>query len=400
MRDFWIVYLAETKRRLRSRAFQIGLVIGMLGVAGMIELPGFLDKQIAAGQRTILLAGEPALIARARPLLQSSYTIAGTRVSTAAPTAAELAAARAGALVAVERSASGLRATVYSTNPGSAAATHVGAALVPLSVQLATRLDAAQAARAVNVPVEVRGVGKAFASPQAALLARTIGFSLLVVLYLIVILNSQLTLTSVIEEKTNRIAELLVAAIDPLPLLYAKIFSGTTLAVVQMLAWVVVGALVGAHPSGQSLGAIGASGIKPAILPAFLFFLFVGLLQFSTIYAAIGSLVSRPEDLGSISSVLIFPIVAAFFTAIIALDTPGAPFVVGASFVPLIAPFVMFVRIVMGDPPLWQIALCAAINVVALGAIAIAAGRLYRVGMLLYGRPPSLAQIWQTVRAR
>ena len=57
----------------------------------------------------------------------------------------------------------------------------------------------------------------------------------------------------------------------------------------------------------------------------------------------------------------------------------------------------MFVRIVMDDPPLWQFVVCAAINLGFLWFLAVAAGRLYRVGMLLYGRPPSFAQIWKTV---
>ena len=215
-----------------------------------------------------------------------------------------------------------------------------------------------------------------------------------------------------IEEKTNRIAELLVAAIDPLALLYGKIAASIVLAVIQMVAWGVAafaagggfGVLLSAQPGAAQHGEAATSmlavggAIKPLALPSFVFLLFVGLLQFSTMYAAIGSLVSRPEDLGSISSALIVPIVAAFITAILALDAPNSGFVVVASFIPLISPFVMFVRVVMDDPPLWQLLLCAVINLAFLGFVTVAAGRLYRVGMLLYGRPPKLAQIWKTVR--
>jgi ABC-2 type transport system permease protein len=121
-------------------------------------------------------------------------------------------------------------------------------------------------------------------------------------------------------------------------------------------------------------------------------------LQFSTIFAGIGSLISRPEDLGSVNSALILPIVAALIIAITALDAPDAPIVVASSFVPLVAPFTMFARIAVSAPPAWEAWASGAINLVALLAIGLFAGRLYRVGMLLYGRPPSLKQMWTTMR--
>ena len=91
------------------------------------------------------------------------------------------------------------------------------------------------------------------------------------------------------------------------------------------------------------------------------------------------------------------PIVAAFLIAITGLAAPDTPLVVACSFVPLLAPFVMFVRIAVSTVPLWQIALSLAINLVALYIIAILAGKIYRVGMLLYGRAPSLRQVWSVI---
>jgi ABC-2 type transport system permease protein len=412
MKNVWIVLVAEVKRRLTSRAFQIGVVIGMLGVAAMIKLPSMVAANVGADQTRVVLAGAPALTERARALLAADYTIVGTRTDTGAPSAADLDAMRAGRLIVLESDGASLRATVYAKNSQSVSADRLAQRLAPLRLELALRLDPAKAAQLLSVPVTVRGVNDAFATPASAAIAHLLGFALLVVLYLVVILNSQLTLNSVIEEKTNRIAELLVAAIDPLALLYGKIAAGTVLAVIQMVAWGIaafvagggVSALLSSQPSMPAHGEAAismlslAGAIKPFALPGFVFLLFVGLLQFSTIYAAIGSLVSRPEDLGSMSSALIVPIVAAFVTAILAFDSPNSPFVVGASFVPLIAPFVMFVRIVMDDPPLWQLLVCAVINLAFLWFVAVAAGRLYRVGMLLYGRPPSIAQVWKTIR--
>jgi ABC-2 type transport system permease protein len=115
--------------------------------------------------------------------------------------------------------------------------------------------------------------------------------------------------------------------------------------------------------------------------------------------AGLGSLVNRTEDLGSVSIPVVMPVVFAFILAIVAIQVPDLPWIVGVSFLPLVSPFVMFARIAVTDVPIWQIVLCVAINVVALWAIAIAAGKLYRVGMLLYGRAPNLKQVWQVIRS-
>jgi ABC-2 type transport system permease protein len=411
MKNVWIVLVAEVKRRLTSRAFQIGVVIGMLGVAGMSRIPSFVASHVGADQSTVVLAGTPALTARAASLLGPAYKIASIQTSIEPPTAADLARLHAGQFLAFTTNSSGVSVAVYAKSSQNVPSGRIAGLLAPLNLEVVQRLAPAAAAKLLTVPVTVHPIGDVFATPQSAAIAHVMAFSLLFVLYLIIILNSQLTLNSVIEEKTNRIAELLVAAIDPLALLYGKIGAGIVLAVIQMTAWLLAGfaaTAFGGGGGGATPGVAGAAtsmlalhdAFKPLIVPAFLFLLLVGLLQFSTVYAAIGSLVSRPEDLGSLSSALILPIVGAFVMAMLALDAPDAPLVVAASFVPLISPFVMFVRVVMSNPPAWQLALCAVINVATIWAFAVAAGRLYRVGMLLYGRPPSLAQIWKTVRER
>jgi ABC-2 type transport system permease protein len=299
---------------------------------------------------------------------------------------------------------------VYSTDPTSVDPKVLARLLLPLNLHLTTHVDLERARTLTTVPVEVRGVGSRFENLETAQLARGITFTLIFLLYLLVILNSQLTMAGVIEEKTNRIAELLVSAVDPVALLYGKILAGTTLGIVQMAAW--IGAALIAGVSGAPSAAASASGaspfslagalggaLSPVVIVSFLCFFIIGLLQFTTIFAGIGSLISRPEDLGAINSAMVLPIVAALLIAIAALDAPNAPVVVISSYIPLLAPFTMFARIATAAPPLWQIACSAAINAIALAGIALLAGKLYRVGMLLYGRPPSLKQVWMTLKA-
>jgi ABC-2 type transport system permease protein len=91
--------------------------------------------------------------------------------------------------------------------------------------------------------------------------------------------------------------------------------------------------------------------------------------------------------------------VAGFLVAQVAVVAPNSANVAVLSMIPLLAPFVMFARIAVATIPLWQIALSLLINLAAIAVIAIFAGKLYRVGLLTYGRPPRLAQVWAVLRS-
>jgi ABC-2 type transport system permease protein len=140
-------------------------------------------------------------------------------------------------------------------------------------------------------------------------------------------------------------------------------------------------------------------GIDPMLAAAFAAFFLLGYLQFATIYAAAASLVSRTEDLGVVTGPVIFPVVGAFFVAQYGLVEPSAPIVVICSFVPFLSPFVMFTRIAISVVPAWQPPLALIIDVATVIVAFWAAGRVYRVGMLLYGKVPSVGQIVAAIRA-
>ena len=151
--------------------------------------------------------------------------------------------------------------------------------------------------------------------------------------------------------------------------------------------------------SSAASPALSLTGISNADIAGFVVFFLLGYLQMATLFAAVGSLINRTEDIGSLGGPLFVPIVAALLIAVTALQVPDAPLIVITSFIPLIAPFVMFARIVVSSVPLWQIALSLAINIAAIYAIAVIGGKIYRMGMLLYGRPPKPLQLWRALRS-
>jgi ABC-2 type transport system permease protein len=295
---------------------------------------------------------------------------------------------------------------VYARDPGKGAANALRRDLVPLALALETSLPPGRIATLLKLPIGVHPVSSRFESSAESDAAHAIGFMLIFLLYIIILFNSQLVMTSVAEEKTTRIAELLVASVDPIALLAAKICAAATLALLQMLVWIAAAIILhgslspNTHASPLPVTAlIGANVMSPGMLVAFLLFFILGFFQLSTLFAALASLINRVEDLGSVTMPLVMPNVLAFIVAILALQAPDVPWIVGLSFIPGISPYIMFARMSVSNVPAWQVGTSLAINAAALVIIVIAAGKIYRVGMLLYGRLPKLAQVWNVIRS-
>jgi ABC-type Na+ efflux pump permease subunit len=405
MNDIITVYSAEVMRRLRSRTFFFGLIFGIIGVAVIIELPQWFTSYSRQTDR-ILLAGEPQIVAAARPLLEKDFVVAGNWRGPLPPSLEALKARRAYGVVAIAHNLRGIRVTVYATDPGMISGSRLRRDLVPLNLQFAARMPQQEIHALMQVPVTTQSLAAKFGTAAESDAARAIAYILLLLLYILIMVNSQLIMSSVAEEKTSRIAELLVASVNPGVLLAGKVAASATLALGQMVVWVAVAWALGAStPQAQFTSSNGSdaapftlTGISSGDVTAFIVFFIVGFLQTSTLFAAIASLINRTEDLGSIAGPLFVPVVAGFIIAISALAVPDSPAVVATSFIPLIAPFVMFARIVVSSVPAWQIGVSLAINLAAIVAIALIGGRIYRVGMLLYGRTPRLSQIWHALR--
>jgi ABC-type Na+ efflux pump permease subunit len=404
--DLGTVYVAEIKRRLRSRPFIVGLILGVIAIMLLLRLPSFLDRTLTNSKTTVLV-GDASLTARAKTLLSDDYHI--VRVLAQGPVDDRLLKAQnASTAIALRADAAGLHVTVYAHDPGGIRQNELQRDLLPLQLQLVTGRNAAGVTKITNIPVNIQAVASKFASVGLAQAARSVAYVLLFFLYLLTILNSQLVLASVAEEKTSRIAELLIASVNPSALLAGKVLASATSGFIQLAVWIATAIFLGggsSTPHGQDVSAgqlmsfsNALDVITPGLIAAFLIWFAIGSLQLSTLFAAAASLINRTEDLGSISFPLVMPVVAAFLIAITGLSAPDSPLVVACSYIPLLAPFVMFVRIAVSNVPLWQVGLSLAINLAALYLIAVLAGKTYRVGMLLYGRSPSLRQIWGVLR--
>ncbi|HEX3550457.1 MAG TPA: ABC transporter permease [Candidatus Elarobacter sp.] len=411
MNTLAVVFNAEFVRRMRSRAYLAGTVVGAVGIIAVTVLPTVLTGVLSNSSRKIVLAGPPSLTAPAREALAHDYDVTAVvpRLPATPNTAFLDAHGKAAAAVELAKGASGLRVTAYARDP-STVGESLSRDLGRLQLALALGIPTARVDAGSKLHVTVHDVNGRFADTGAADAAKGVAYLFVILLYLAILLNAQAIMTSVAEEKTSRIAELLVAMLDPSRLLAAKILAAAATSFIQLAIWIVAGIgtgrLVasfvgtGAAASGRASGTLlGNVDVSAWEIVALLAFFAVGFAQYGVLYAAAASLINRTEDLGSVAGPLVVPVVFAFVLAVIGLGVPSSPAVVAASMIPLLSPFVMFTRIATSNVPAWQFVLSFVLDVVAALVLAWAAGKIYRVGLLLYGRPPSLRQIIATLRS-
>jgi ABC-2 type transport system permease protein len=212
---------------------------------------------------------------------------------------------------------------------------------------------------------------------------------------------------SVAEEKNSRVMELLISAATPRQLLFGKVLgngaAGLTQYVVVLLA-ASVGYLVQGRLSNALLGTSGATtipGVTPSVLAWFGVFFVLGFLQYTILYAAAGSMVSRQEDVQQMAGPLTFLGLGGYLLSFLAINVIDATWVRVLSFVPFVSPFFFPARIVLSDPAIWEYLLSIALTLVGiLGGLWVAA-RIYAAGVLLYGQRPTIRAMWRaTVEQR
>ena len=411
MNEIGIVFAAEFLRKIRSRVYLLATIGGALMVAFLVEAPTLFSHVTLLSTSDVVLAGPAPLRERAAALMQAKQDFHVVASLDALPKPVTLAFldAHGKAAAALELSVRGgkLHVDVYPRDLAAYDEIEFRV-LLPLSLEIATGLPASKLEPGLKIARTIHPIDRKFVDAKSATFAHGVAFGLIFILYFSIIIASQSVMASVAEEKTSRIAELLVATISPVNLLtarrsppprsrYSRSASGCSPALLLLPRAAL--ALAGSPAAPGADAGTQLRAFDPGELVAFALFFVLGYFQYATIYAAAASLISRTEDLGSVATPVIMPVVAAFFVAQYALLQPNAPFAVAFSFVPFISPFVIFSRIAVSLVPWWQIALAVAVNLVTVAVCFYLAGKIYRVGMLLYGNAPSLRQVWAALRA-
>ncbi|PYI49927.1 ABC transporter permease [Paenibacillus flagellatus] len=300
------------------------------------------------------------------------------------------------------------KATYYSKSTMFSMESKLRGALQAVKAELAVRdlgLSSQQLAK-LNAPVSIATVqvqeGTSGKTESQMMLAYGLVYVLLFLLYMTVIGYGNMVATEITAEKSSRVMEVLISSVSPLKQMFGKMIGICLLGLVQIVVLVVVAAANLLIP--QNLEQLRGLNIDPgdiqlSLLGYFVVFYLLGYFIYASIFAAVGSLVSRTEEVGQAIMPVTFLIIAGFMIAMFGLQNPNAPFVVAMSFVPFFSPLIMFLRIGMSDPAWWEVWLSIALTAGAMLAFGWLAAKIYRVGVLLYGKRPSFRELRKAMKA-
>jgi len=215
---------------------------------------------------------------------------------------------------------------------------------------------------------------------------------MVMLLYMAVLLYGISVMRSVLEEKTSRILEVLLSSATSTQLMAGKLLGVGAVGLTQILVWVVI-AGVFAFPAMAMQPSFSELQIPLGVLFAFALFFLLGYLLYSTIYATIGAITTTEQEGQQLQFLVVIPLVLSVFMLGPVVRNPDAPAMVWMSMVPFFAPVLMYARIVVQTPPLWQIALSLVLLIGTIAGIMVLCARIYRIGILIYGKRPNLPEI-------
>jgi ABC-2 type transport system permease protein len=227
---------------------------------------------------------------------------------------------------------------------------------------------------------------------------------LIVLIFMAIITYGTWVAMSVAEEKGSRVMELMLNATTPLQMLAGKVIGNGAAGLTQygIILAAVVGGLLAQGPIHQRLLGTDAGapfgGLSVAVLLAFVALFTLGFLFYSLLYAALGSLVSRQEDVQSATSPLMMLIFIGYFMSIFGLQAIDESWVKVASFIPFFSPYLMLARVSVGHVEFWEFGLSLALLALAIGVALVVAARIYSAGVLLYGQRVGLRQVLRAAR--
>jgi len=230
--------------------------------------------------------------------------------------------------------------------------------------------------------------------------ASTIGMVFTFLIYMFIFVYGAMVMQGVMEEKTNRIVEVIVSSVKPFDLMMGKLIGIGLVGLTQFGIWMLV--ILGLSFSGVFLSGSfsffqSMNGLFGAINMIEIFFYFIiffigGYLMYASLFAAIGAMVDNQEDTQQFMMPITVLVLFAFYAGFFSAQNPDGPLAFWTSMVPLTSPIVMMVRVPFGVP-WWQMLLSVTLLALTVVLIVMLAAKIYRVGILMYGKKPTFSEI-------
>ncbi|MDR2147809.1 MAG: ABC transporter permease [Tannerella sp.] len=277
----------------------------------------------------------------------------------------------------------------------------------------------------VNISAQTIKWGKdGEAKETSAEMGGFIGMLFTLIIYIFIMMYGAMVMQGVMEEKTNRIVEVMVSSVRPFDLMMGKIIGIGLVGLTQIVIWVVLtsvlvsvgGIFFGLQaaatqpdmammqqnmPEMQNMTAniltkLGSFNFVE-IVSYFVLFFIGGYISYASLYAAIGAAIDNPEDSQQFMTPMIMLLIFAMYAGIYSMNNPDGPLAFWCSLIPFTSPIVMMIRIPY-EIPFWQILLSLALLYASAVALVWMSAKIYRVGILMYGKKPSLKEIAKWVR--
>ena len=413
MHKIWAVIRREFVERIRTRWFWIGALLGPL-LFGVIL---FLSMQLGQGgvQTIVVVDGTTTPVGeRITQQLDRTGSVRAVRIP-AAPRVidsltTEVRAKRLdGFLVVNDATIDSGNAEYRGSNvfAGKTALQHpVEEALTAVRLERAG-VDPRVVARArMPVRLETQKISRGETTQESAEQSFSLAYFMGIILYTAILLYGINVMSSVLEEKTTHIVEVLVSSLRPFELMLGKVLGVGAVSIFQFLIWGVAGRFLLTRRAGPlTPSEVGGSAevfqvphVSGATFALFIAYFLGGFLLYSAMFAAVGAMSSTEQEARQAQQPVAWMLVLSFVSMFALLNDPNSALAVTLSLVPFSAPIAMPVRWAAGSLPGYEIGLSLGILVMSIVGVTWIAARIYRVGILMTGKRPNLRELVRWVR--
>lgn len=253
-----------------------------------------------------------------------------------------------------------------------------------------------------SVDLETVRVSKEGSRAEGGLAGAAFAYILFLLLYMVLVIWGQQVMQGVLEEKSSRIIEVVLSSVKPFELMMGKLTGICLAGLTQFGLWLVTLAVFTAPGVIASIAGLPPEVKLPTVTVAmvlhFIVLFILGFFVFSTLYAAIGAAFNNLQEAQQVAGVVVFFLVIPVFLMFPIINDPNSTFAVVASLVPLFTPLLMTLRIALEMPPAWQILLAYALTFGFLVGMVWICARIYRIGILMYGKKPTFQEMWKWIR--
>lgn len=430
MSKIGIVIEREYMERVKKKSFIFTTILMPVLMLALMAMPALMVAFVEGSETTVLVVDNSGVVGnRLTDRDEVKFRLATPDVTVDSASRAE---GYGSVLVIPSNIISSKRSTLKMLSDGPVSMTTEGAITLQVNKIVEEErlknyniadLDKIMSEVESNVSISTVRTDKESEEALSTGLSYAIGIGMSFILYMFLLIYGQMVMTSIIEEKGNRVLEVVVTSVKPAQLMLGKIIGVALVAVTQMVLWGVllsvmsgfilpallpadVMADVASVQAGnldavsnqdsvdmvQALASLTQVGDIISLVALMTVFLILGFLLYSSIFAAVGSTVDNVQDASQLSSFAVFPIIFGLIFAMVAATDPSGAIAFWASLFPLTAPMVMVARIPFGIPG-WEIALSLALLVVSFLVFVWLAGKIYRIGIFMYGKKPSVKEI-------